>query len=202
MTDTEHSGDQSSVQNSVSIQVQLHIAEYQALTTRATYFITLMGSVWPVLLIFFGLILQGQLWNILPPALLIWGSGVIIQISLFVWAQLLFEQYMIVRYTESELRRRVAAILGNSAFWEYEQFLTRQRGKVSTWWEFSICGGIMVAIGWTATFRWRVLGSKWDLIGIVANGLLAVIHIVRTVDIVRTRRGWERCEDHVIKVGH
>lgn len=56
-----------------TVLIQLHIAEYQALTTRATYFITLMGTVWPVLLIFFGLLVQGQLWTVVPAPILLLG---------------------------------------------------------------------------------------------------------------------------------
>ncbi len=43
--------------------VQLHVAEYNALTTRLTYQLTLQFAVWPIVM---------GLWGVLA---LIWGTG-------------------------------------------------------------------------------------------------------------------------------
>src|SRR5258707_1254022 len=119
--------------------VQLHSAEYEALMTRATYFITIMATIWPLMILFLTLVIGGwkpsgvSLGTALNSlrsrgagrSVFVWGNLFVVQIMLLVWAQLLLEQYTIVFYLESDLRRTIQnqELAGSFQFWNYERFL-------------------------------------------------------------------------------
>src|SRR5947209_15880088 len=85
----------------MNIVAQAHLNEYQALTMRNTYWITLQFACWPILLLYVALV--AQVWNVLNKSLLIWGSGVIVQVVILTWYQCGHEMYNNVVYMESQL---------------------------------------------------------------------------------------------------
>ncbi len=190
--------------------IQPHIAEYEALMTRATYFITIMAGIWPLVLIFLGVSIQfwktqnvslNVAWNNLlqnhgQRAAMLWGTDAALQIVFLAWAQILSEQYNIVRYIEFDLRRLVRRVTRDPAFWQYEAFLTKQRGAKNsappTWMELAVSIGagilivILVFVLWPVS-RWK----QWDWIGLIANLMLFLFLLTMSVKAVRARRDWE-----------
>ena len=56
--------------------LQIHVAEYNAITNRSTYYITIAASFWPVLLLVLTILVA--VWNTLSHALLIWTAGIVV----------------------------------------------------------------------------------------------------------------------------
>src|SRR5208282_5722960 len=87
--------------------LNIHLSEYQALTNKATYFIVISAGLWPVIGLY--LTVVATLWSHFagnPYGLsgVIWLSAVVVQVTLFVWTNLLWDQYTIVLYIETRLR--------------------------------------------------------------------------------------------------
>ena len=114
--------------------VLLHIAEYQTLTTRSTYWTTMQFSLAPVL--FLVLALAAQAWNFIDHRVLVWGCTFAIQCLIITWYQVGLEIYNNVRYIERKLRPQLRALLNTNDAWKYESYLRDQRNPVFVWWEY------------------------------------------------------------------
>ena len=163
--------------------LQLYIAEYQALTTRNTYWITLQYALWPILIL--SLALLAQVPSLLPKQVLAWSAAVIVQVIVVAYYGAAYETYNNVRYIEHELRPLVRAIVGGSPFWNYERYLKQRRALAPAWWEYGpiiLSVGAPSIVGW-ARLPWSVSDYVWfaaTLIGVILSASLA-----RTI--VRTR---------------
>jgi len=110
--------------------VAAHIAEYEMVTTRNTYFITLTNALFPTLFIALALIAQLTTQIGMHPAL--WAATAITQfITVFIFA-FASESYRNVLYLEQELRPTVLLALRQDRVWCYEDYLQRQR-KLKKW---------------------------------------------------------------------
>ena len=163
--------------------IQAHMAEYQALTTRATYMITLMAGIWPLVLV--AIALAAQLWRSFPRPFLLWGSGVVLQTMLIFWTQLLIEQYQIVRYVEAELRPLIQPLVGEAPFWQYEPWLAKGRTKAPIFWEYSVVIGVAVAVIIAAIVSFPF--STWDYMGLAANLCFLTAVAIKTAAAIKTR---------------
>lgn len=150
--------------NSASL-IQLHIAEYQALTMRNTYWITLQYFLWPILIGFIGL--ATQLPNPFDPTLRIWGVVVVAQVVVVAYYASTLEQYTNVRYIETELKPSISALVGADSFWGYERYLAASRPFHPLFWEIwplvlsFICVVLPIAIRWYLLFppKWAHWGA-------------------------------------------
>ena len=117
--------------------VDLHIAEYEALMTRNTYWTTIQFSVAPAIAIFLTLLVTAwEAIKIINPSAdaryyekhLLWLS--LLGAELFVLAgyNCVYEIYNNVRYVETHLRPEIDKLVSSPRYWEYERFLERQRG--------------------------------------------------------------------------
>jgi hypothetical protein len=189
---------------------QLHSVEYQALTTRATYFITLMAGVFPLIGIYLALVIQ--LWR--PSgislsvafdsllqyqgrrACLLWGNLLVLQVMLFWWGQFLVEQYKIVLYVETDLRAKLRDLVQDRRFWGYEGFLMRGRNEFfATWWErCAVVGaGLGIATACIVLVAWphSTWSKRWDSIGVGLNCFLwsRLYSLSREASLIR--RKWQ-----------
>jgi hypothetical protein len=100
--------------------MQVQLAEYQAVTTRITYWITLQFSVVPItggaLLLLTG---TGKLF---PPAFTIWAAAAIIEIGIGAYFYTLYEMMSNAQYLECELAGRVRRVLPDAPVWQYELY--------------------------------------------------------------------------------
>ena len=135
--------------------LQLHIAEYQALTNRNTYYIYIGTTIWSILLLFFAVLVpiiqQTKGWS----PYLLWLSCAVGQFSLFMWIDNTVNQYENIGYIEQHLRREVRRLLNSDRFWLYERFLGEGRRQRIQWWELypTIVSPVLL-IGITA---WRIV---------------------------------------------
>lgn len=192
------------------ILTQLHSVEYQALTTRATSFITLMAGVFPLMGIYLALVLQLwrpsgiSLWAAFDSLLqypgrracLLWGNLIVLQVMLFWWGQFLIEQYKIVLYIETDLRGKLWGVVQDRPFWGYETFLMRGRHEFfATWWErCAVVGagfGIAIVVGTLCVWPHSTWARWWDSVGVGLNCLFwtRLYSLSREASI--TRRKWQ-----------
>src|SRR5438046_743090 len=115
--------------------VSLHVAEYQTLTTRSTYWMTMQFGLVPVLGIFLAFVAQA--WSTFSHLKLVWSCVFVVEAVVVQWYQAGLEQYYNIRYIETTLRPKLVKLLGPSDFWAYETYLKSQRNNGSVvWWEY------------------------------------------------------------------
>ena len=185
--------------------IQLHTAEYSALTTRATYLITLATSIFPLMGIYLALIAQlckpegialrfayqGLLRLPIQRSLMFWGNLFVLGMMLRLWSQFLVEQYKIVLYIEKDLRTMVQESVASPSFWGYETALRKGRGgTLSTWWECSPSCGVGIAIVTVCAALWPL--TRWDALGLAVDLALWVSLIFSSREAQTTRRAWEQ----------
>ena len=178
--------------------VQVHLAEYQALTTRNTYSILIQSSFWGMIVFYVTLIVAAWPKDKTYHPLFVWGSGIFLQFFALAFGSFSQEQYNNVRYLEQKLRPRLAALLSSDSFWGYEQYLSAQRGDRTQWWEYLLPIGAGVVLFIAAAFRYWELDLlrvpltirlvQWDLIGIVPNLILLVMVFSVTHGLIATRK--------------
>ena len=106
--------------------VDLHIAEYHALTTRCSYWITMQYAALTVILVY--LSVAATLWSSpIDRRLFFWGSSLFLQVIGYFWMQTQGEQYTAILYIERVLRPAVREAIQGSQFWCYEPFLASIR---------------------------------------------------------------------------
>jgi hypothetical protein len=114
--------------------LQLHIAEYNALTTRNSYYIVIAASLFPVLV----LVIAGMTarWKDVSHVLLIWAMGLAVQFFSLAMIDNARWQYESINYVENTLRPLIVALVGQSTFWAYERHLSKDRA-LPQWWEYA-----------------------------------------------------------------
>ena len=176
--------------------IQLHIAEYQALTTRGSYWIVLQVSLLPIIPIY--LALAAQMWQsgVILREVVIWMTLAGLQIVGIVWAQTVLEQYALVRYVECYLRPMVEKTMSSADFWGYEPHLIKNRAVATAFAEPTVailCSAFLMI---TCITRYRIRPwlnlSWWDICGVMANLGLLVLLWKRTLTAQRIRREWTR----------
>ncbi len=168
------------------IEIQLHLAEYNALTTRCTYFTNIQNVLLTAVVIWVtgGLLVS---WNHEPIFVFRWGILFGMQVIGIISAQLFYEENKIIRYLESELKPTIIHSIGSDRFWKYQLFVAKQRSNKYVIWEYSgvIIAAIVVAlIAVTRLSKWEI----GDFIGLFCNIVLLVIYMVMTSYAVTTRQ--------------
>jgi hypothetical protein len=158
----------STSQSSQPAALDLHLAEYQALMTRNTYWLTLEYALGPILVLTLGLIVQVEKRLGLPVA--IWAATLAVQATIFTFLITVAEQYRNIRYIEHDLRRLVDP-QHRSAFWLYESYLRRDRRTHRRFWENDYITLLwpLLALGVAIYFTWPLRG--WNWLGVVLNGI-------------------------------
>ncbi len=172
---------------------QLHIAEYQALTTRSSYWIILQASLLPAVPIYLALAVQVWSANVMRKEIVVWGALAGLQLIGILWANVLAENYAAVNYIESYLYPLVKKIVGMDLFWGYEPYLTLHRPTKQYWGEASIpvLGVIVFA---TTCYVRLVTYSAWDIGGAVTNGILLVFLIRKALKAAKIIRKWSKLD--------
>ena len=170
--------------------LQLHIAEYQALTTRASYWIVLQFGLLPVIPIYLALAAQVSESGVILKEVVIWGTVAGLQLVALVWAQTALEMFAVVRYIELYLRPLVKSVINtDSVFWGYELYLIKNRPTPALWGEFGVPFLNLIVLVVTFLFRFREI-SRWDIYGVIVNLILLSILLVSTWKVGKMRREW------------
>lgn len=190
-----------------ALLIRSRMAEYQALTSRASYLQSIQAGIWPLIVIFLGIAIQvakpdkwtmaRALWlgnsDPFAKAIAIWGIVIVVQSIVVIWCILLWEQYQIILYLETRLRSPLTKIMGETEFLGFEGFLAERRNNgdasrpVAA--EVSIVVGVLVlfgvALGVSRPF------SPWDLLGLL--NAIPFWFLLRILCKARkTRREWQK----------
>lgn len=178
----------------VEKEIDLHIAEYNTLTNRATNFINIQFVLLTALLAW--VVVIGQIWNPNLNYLLSWGLLLGAQIIGVINSNMAWETYTIVRYIESDLRPKVVALIKKESFWNYESYLTTQRGvKLNFAWVpfmdffWVVLAGIVLAAVTIYRFQnWAFI----DWVLFIINLVIFIAMTIRTYHTVRMKvREWK-----------
>jgi hypothetical protein len=164
-TNEGHQKDDCEEKKLAQMELDLHIAEYNALTTRCTYFTNIQNVVLSVLVIWTTVMIG--LWIKNPTYLISWGTILGAQAFGIISAVLLYEEYNIIRYLESVLKPRIGTLIYNGQFWGYQSFLIKQRKESYKIWEFStvILTGFIITVVAVTRIPW-----EWgDFLGFILN---------------------------------
>lgn len=130
--------------------VAVHIAEYNALTTRITYWLSVQIGLWPVVFLIIGF--GAQWWSNTSPgdrANCIWSTFILIHVIALLWAEITLEVFRVIRYIEHHLRPRVEKDANLKWFWKYETSLAIERPNTPSLVEYgaALAGtGILTAV--------------------------------------------------------
>jgi hypothetical protein len=180
--------------------LDVHLAEYTALTARGTNYLTLSVAVFSIIPLYLGFV--GVVWSDFAKkphgvSVLVWASLIVIQgVSLFA-VQFEYDQYQIVFYIETTLRHRVHKFVQTSNFWEYENLLRveRKSRRFATWWEHSAGVGMLILLFITVAVFQRFVGLSWsDAWGITPALVLAIILFIKSREARDKRNAWERAQ--------
>ncbi len=173
--------------------VSAHIAEYEALMTRNTYWVTIQFSTAPAIAIYFTLLATA--WStisIVQPAKaadlqrsILWIG--ILGAELFVIAgyMCVYEIYNNVRYVESHLRPELDKLLSNQNYWMYEKYLAKHRGfgaLANEWWAIILTLAALLFVALYAR-PWSKIDFGWFLASLFASAAM----VARGVEISKIR---------------
>lgn len=194
--------------------LQVHLAEYQAITTRNTYWLTLQYALFPILGA--GIAVLSQMWNQFDkdPALstqahriIIWLAIAIINVILISHTEVGWESYDNVVYLERRLRPQILYLLGGidmegkRAALGYETYKKELRGKGAKWWEipgpiisFGLLAGGIFLFGFL--YRWTTVES----VAVFINAVLLIRVTMVTFKMIRRRRDIGNLDSPAISV--
>lgn len=169
--------------------LQLYIAEYQALTTRGSYWIVLQIGLLPIVPVY--LVLAVTVWQsgAIIREVVVWTTLAGLQMLTLLWTQTMLEQFAIVKYIECHLRSLVNPIAGSDSFWGYEPFLMTQRPMPASVGFLLIPCLVAAVFGITVIFRIGEF-SRWDLAGIILNGALLLVIASSLNKVMQLQREW------------
>lgn len=177
-----------------NVLIQLHIAEYQALTSRVSNWLVLQAGLLSLVPIYLALAVQVWSSNVIVQEVVVWLTVIGLFHVGLVWAQTLIEHYTAVRYVECYLRPLIKKIVTTDLFWGYEPHLISNRPVPAVTWEYSIpFVGLTVLV---ATFLVRVSQgiSAWDIAGVIITFGLMIRLARLSWKAGQIRREWLTCD--------
>lgn len=155
-------------------KIQLHIAEYNALTARCSSLLNMQPVLLAVLVTWLSVMI-GFAGNY--PDWFIWiilgGS----QIFGIISAIYIYSYFRIFYYIETELKTMIEGELGQYKFWQYHPFITKNRIKGLVSWELS---GVFLSGLAIVFFGIRGFAVTWNyFIGLAVNTVLLLIYLYR-----------------------
>jgi hypothetical protein len=178
-----------------SILIQLHLAEYQALTTRASYWIVLQFSLLPAVPVY--IVLAYQAWqsgSIKIKEIVVWSTLAVLQLVAMLWSNTMLEQFAIVKYIECYLRPQI----GKELFWGYEPYLVKHRAIKSTWGNYSIPSLGLIVLVIILIPRFHEF-SLWDAGGVTINLILLAILWNFSFKISKMQRIWSNFDEALVQ---
>src|SRR5579864_127024 len=100
--------------------LQSHLAEYNALTTRSTYWIAMLFGLWSLIGVI--LVVDAQLWKTVDRALLLWGSLLLIEGVIVLMNATMKELYNAIRYIEHYIRPEIQMLAADANALGYESY--------------------------------------------------------------------------------
>ncbi len=171
----------------LKLVVQAHVADYQAIATRISRFMSLQFVPWPALATFLTVVAATH--KSFDPILVAWGTAGVAQVAVLTYYFALYEVYNHVRYVETELKPKVAKLLelNTDSFWGYEKYL-KKTGKANDPLFGDVGPALVSVLAVVLAAVSRIPGSGWDYLGSVVNGFLLVLTVTSVIRVVKVRR--------------
>ncbi len=177
-----------------SALLELHVTEYNALTTRNNSWTTIQVGIWSLILLYVTVASTIYVYNWRPEShfrtYVFWCSGVIIQLSIAVLNFTIQEIYRNVPYIETVLRSSIQLLVGDSRFWQYESFLAKKSDKKPGRTDAAATGAVVGAVIVAGAAR-HVYSDRYELCGFLANLLVCAILVLQTRQTILLRKQFE-----------
>jgi hypothetical protein len=177
----------------INKKIELHIAEYNALTARCTYYTNIQKIILTAgMTLVAGLIAS---WKVEPEYNYIfrWGILCVLQIFGIISIRLFSDEYNLIYYIESNLRPKIMELIGEeiASFWNYQAFNAKTRSKLYKRVERLAAGYLEVILAlffilFIAVAEQPLWGIN-DSIGLVISILICIFFARTTSDTVRIR---------------
>jgi uncharacterized membrane protein len=183
--------------------LDVHLAEYNALTMRNTYWITLQYAVYAIAGAYIGFAVQAR--ATIPFDTLMWGSALALLLLGWGILQIQYEIFNNVEYMETKLKPKVMALIGGRTCWEYESFLAelRARGFLRFEWKYAlliIFIFVLMLVG--ALIIWTIeIGTwtRWDTAWLCADVYVGALVFGRALQNAKVRRRMIAPEKHIME---
>lgn len=174
--------------------IGLHIAEYEILMTRNTYWATIQFSVAPAIAIYITLLVTA--WEaikiskttaeiVVDQKNLLWLA--LFGAELFVLAgyNCVYEVYNNVRYVEKHLRPTIDKLLRSPSYWQYERVLEKQRGLEFFVVECWATAAVVIAEGVISVqeMPWR----GYDFLWFAGTLVVALTVVAKNIEVTKIR---------------
>jgi hypothetical protein len=149
----------------------------------------------PAVPVYIVLAYQAYQWSGSPRAkpILIWSTLLLLQFVALLWANMMLEQFALVKYIECYLRPQLKGILRTDVFWTYEPYLVKHRPIRPVWGNYSMAGLGFIVTTVLVAFRIPEF-SLWDVVGVVMNLALLLILWNLSSKIGKLQRQWAECD--------
>src|ERR1035437_4008175 len=182
--------------------LDVHLAEYNALTMRNTYWITLQYAVYAIAGAYVGFAVQGR--NSVPLDTLLCGSAMVLLLLGWGILQIQYEIFNNVEYMETRLKPKIMKLLGGQTCWDYEPFLAqrRARGFVRFEWKYGLLVVfIFVLLLIAALIIWTIeIGpwTRWNSAWLCADLYVGALVFGRALSNAQVRRRMIAPEKRII----
>jgi hypothetical protein len=178
--------------------LQLHIAEYQTLTNRSTYYIYISTTIWSILLLFFAVMVSLHQLGKVGASHFVWLVCYVSEFSFFAWIDNTLSQYHNIYYIEHRLRPLIFALTGDDHFWLHEQYMDEGRKGEILWWEaYALWASPSVLIVATALRIYAIVSAKvfhlrncLDIVAFVIAAVMTFIVIRMSRRAIQLRKGF------------
>ena len=183
--------------------LDVHLAEYNALTMRNTYWITLQYAVYAIAGAYVGFAVQAR--NTVPFDTLMWGSAMVLLLLGWGILQIQYEIFNNVEYMGTRLKPKIMKLVGGQTCWDYEPFLAQRRatGFVRFEWKYGllvIFVFALILIG--ALIIWTIeIGpwTRWDTGWLCADLYVGAVVFGRVFSNAEVRRRMIAPEKRIVE---
>jgi len=183
------------------LQGEAHIAEYQALMTRMSWFMSLQFMPVVPTIAFFSFVALTQ--KDLSPLVVAWGAAWVVQVSVLIYYFALHEVYNHALYIEINLKERFSPILqlDTASFWGWERHL-KKFGKAND----PRFGDLIPASLGALAFLVAAISAIarcpqswcWDCLGFVVVGLSLIGVVMLATRVLKVRAELEAAAQPII----
>ncbi|HEY6249293.1 MAG TPA: hypothetical protein VI685_04995 [Candidatus Angelobacter sp.] len=167
--------------------IQLHVAEYNALMNRNSYWIRVQQAIWVLILGSFTLI--ASLVKTGPIGFIVWGGAIPVELMFVFLYFATHEMYRNAYYIEADLHKLVEDVIGIGEFWQYERFLATESDKKPIYSDVAPFWIFIAALVLAAGLRWR---HPWEiLIGLLVSAPGTWLLNRQMHGVIALRKKWE-----------
>jgi hypothetical protein len=130
-------------------------------------------------------------------SLISWLTLFVLHLIALVWANMMLEQFSMVKYIECYLRPLIEKVIGDEKFWLYEPYLIKHRPVNTFWGHYSMVGTSAFVLATLILIRLKNF-SWFDAAGLTVNVVLLLILFKMSRGIPKLQSDWTKCNEHLL----